>query len=235
MARPGPVVQAARRCYRRAVVVDALPPQPPVPYAYAPSDIYPRGAEEEELCRRASHPDWIYLGALAALDTGAFYWGGTDTFRWSDSIAVRLAGPAMIGVTWGATVGGAWLALPKCRRHWVGEPPREGDVRATWPVALSLALLAGVTAPVVNGISVGYCTDQPTATSSHQCQGGLPGNWDDTERVTHVVVAGVAGFGGALLPYLIPPSTWRAAREIDRIRVGADGRGNAFLSYSGSF
>jgi hypothetical protein len=51
----------------------------------------------------------------------------------------------------------------------------------------------------------------------------------------HVVVAGIAGFAGALLPYLAPPRTWRAARELHRIRFGADGRGQAFLSYSAPF
>jgi hypothetical protein len=208
--------------------VDALPPPQPTTYVYAPGDIYPRGSREEELCSEASHPDWVYLGALAALDAGAFWWGSTDTFKYADNVGVRLLGPGMIGLTWGATVGGVWLALPQCRPHWVGSPPREGDVRASWPVALSLALLAGATAPIVNGIAVGFCFYP-------QCQGGLPAGWSDEERAMHLVVAGVAGFGGALLPYAIPPRTWAAAREIDRLRFGADGRGNVFLGYSGTF
>ncbi|HEY8088395.1 MAG TPA: hypothetical protein VIF09_11135, partial [Polyangiaceae bacterium] len=134
---------------------------------------------------------------------------------------LRMAGPVAIGLTWGATVGGTWLALPKCAPHWVGETPREGDVRATWPVALSLALLAGVTAPFVNGIAIGSYN--------------LPIEWSTFEREMHVVAAGLAGFGGALLPYVLPPRTWSAAREIDRLRFGADGRGGAFVGYSATF
>jgi hypothetical protein len=111
----------------------------------------------------------------------------------------------VIGVTWGATVGGAWLALPKCSPEWVESPPREGDISATWPLALSFALLAGATAPFVNGIALGT---------------NLPLEWSNFERAMHVVAAGVAGFGGALLPYVLPPSTWSAARDIQHLRFG---------------
>jgi hypothetical protein len=135
----------------------------------------------------------------------------------------------MVGLAWGATVGGAWLALPKCEAHWVTAPPREGDVRASWPVALSLALLAGASAPIVNAIGVGNCSD-PT-----RCQEGLPASWDTNERALHVVVAGLAGFGGALLPYLVPPRTWSASREIEHLRFGADARGNVTLGYVTTF
>jgi hypothetical protein len=51
----------------------------------------------------------------------------------------------------------------------------------------------------------------------------------------HLVVAGVAGFAGALLPYLIPPRTWAAARELERLRFEVDGRGNPFVGYVGTF
>jgi hypothetical protein len=130
-----------------------------------------------------------------------------------------MSGPVVIGVVWGATVGGSWLALPKCDPHWIGEPAREGAVRARWPLALSLALLAGATAPIANAIAIGYTQ---------------PASWSDFERAMHVVAAGVAGFGGALLPYVLPPRTWTAARELDRIRFGMDARG-AFIGYVGSF
>jgi hypothetical protein len=59
-------------------------------------------------------------------------------------------------------------------------------------------------------------------------------SWSTFEREMHVVAAGVAGAAGALVPYLIPPRTWAAARELDRIRFGADGHGG-FLSYSATF
>jgi hypothetical protein len=195
----------------------------------APGDIYPRGAREEELCATASHPDYLYLGGLLALDVAALWGGSSFAIKYSDSLPVRMTGPVMIGVTWGATVGGVWLALPQCSPHWVGSPPREGNVRATWPLALSLAALAGLTAPIVNAIAIGTFCAPPA------CQGGLPADWSDFEREMHIVAAGVAGFGGALLPYLVPPHTWAAAREIDRIRFGADTRGNVFVGYSASF
>jgi hypothetical protein len=161
-----------------------------------------------------------------ALDAGAIGWGSSDTFKYTGSIPVRLAGPAMIGLAWGATVGGGWLAMPKCSAHFVGEPPPEGEVRMDWPVALSLALLAGSTAPIVWGISIG--------------PSNLPLEWTMFEREMHVVVAGVMGFGGALLPYVIPPRTWSAARELQRLRVGTlpgpDGRmAGATLGYTVPF
>ena len=102
-------------------------------------------------------------------------------------------------------------------------------MRATWPVALSLALLAGATAPIVNGIAIGTFCAAPA------CQGGLPADWSTFEREMHVVVAGLSGFGGALLPYLLPPSTLSAARELDRLRVGADGAGTSSSVTRASF
>ena len=51
----------------------------------------------------------------------------------------------------------------------------------------------------------------------------------------HIVAAGLSGFGGALLPYLLPPRTWSAARELDKLRFGADARGNVFVSYGVTF
>ena len=40
--------------------------------------------------------------------------------------------------------------------------------------------------------------------------------------------SGLAGFGGALLPYLLPPRTWRAAKELEKLRVSAT-QGGAFV------
>jgi hypothetical protein len=205
--------------------LDALPPPPPEhpraspSYVYAPGDIYPRQPHERELCATASHPDWVYLAGLAVLDAGAFWFGSSDTVKYSDSVPLRMSGPVIVGATWGATLGGGWLALPKCSLHWVGEAPREGDVRASWPLALSIALLSGATAPIVNAIAIGS---------------NLPIEWTTFEREMHVVAAALAGFGGALLPYALPPRTWSAAREIDHIRFGYDGRA-FFLSYRLSF
>jgi len=202
-----------------ATAAAPAPPVPPGAYVYAPGDIYPRGLEEQRLCAAASRPDWIYLGGLVVLDVGAIAVGSLSALQNSGSLPVRFVGPVAIGVTWGATVGGAWLALPKCSPEWIGETPREGKVRSNWPVALSLALLAGATAPVINAIVAGYDTSSP---------------WSTFEREMHVVAAGLAGFGGAFLPYLLPPQTWAAAQKLDRIRFGTDGRGGYFIGYVGT-
>jgi len=200
--------------------LDALPPPPPAITQRAAGDIYPRDRREAELCAKASHPDWVYLGGLLVLDAGAIWGGSSQAVKYSDSVPVRaVLGPGVIGLTWGATVGGAWMALPQCSPTWVGAPPPEGQVREHWPLALSLAILAGVTAPVVNGIAIGF---------------SLPVQWSDFEREMHLVVAGLAGFAGAFLPYAIPPSTWSAARELEHLRVMSDGH-SAFIGYGREF
>jgi hypothetical protein len=185
-----------------------------------PAELGATNPREARLCEAASSPDWLYLGGLVALDVGSIWAFSADWMKYHVSNEVaRLTGPAAIGLTWGATVGGAWLALPKCSKEWVPRPTPGGRVSDPWPLALSLALLAGATAPIVNGIAVGF---------------SLPVQWSTTERELHLVVAGVAGFGGALLPYLLPPKTWAAAREIERLQIAADGRG-VLLGYRGSF
>jgi hypothetical protein len=201
----------------------------------APGDIYPRDARERDLCASASHPDWFYLGGLALLDVGTVWAGSTIALKYSPSLLLRSTGPLMIGFAWGATLSGAWLALPKCSLEWVGEAPREGRGRTSWPLALSVALLAGLTAPIVSFIAIGYCSTDPANPQSTPCQQGFIAETSTIEREMRLVVAGVAGVGGALLPYLIPPTTVSAAREIDRIRFGVDGRGGAFVGYSTTF
>lgn len=219
--------------------LDALPPSPPsatisVPAsAPAPGDIYPRNGRERELCAEASRPDWLYLGALALLDVGAIAFSSNGTVKYSEdpgsgisapaATALTWGGPVAVGLTWGATIGGGWLALPKCSSSWIGEPPPEGGVREAWPLALAFALLAGATAPVVNGIAIGT----------------LPQSWSTEEREGHLVAAGVAGFVGALVPYLLPPRTWSASRALERVRLGVGlmpgGPTGAFLGYQTSF
>jgi hypothetical protein len=194
--------------------------------AAAPGDIYPRGTRETELCDRASHPDWLYLGGLTAIAAGGLAYGSTSSVRDSSSLAVRMLNPGVVGLTWGTLVGGVWLALPQCNGHWVATSPREGNVRATWPLALSLALLAGATAPIIDGIVVGQDFPPPGVPSNNYYPG-----WTTLEREMHLVTAGIAGFGGALLPYLLPPRTWSAARELERLRFGADARGGVSVGY----
>jgi hypothetical protein len=228
------------------VVLDSLPPDPPADYVRAPGDIYPRGPHEAELCARASHPDWLYLGGLAALDVASVWFGSEYEVKYSTSAIVRLAGPAAIGFMWGATVTGALLSVPKCDPRWVGETPREGQVREIWPLALSLTVLAAATAPIVNAIASGYTTPHsPICGDGGDGDGGCGANhhplyaryedWTTTEREMHVLVA--IGFGavGAVTPYLLPPRTWSAAKELDRIRFGTDGRTTATVGYRFTF
>jgi hypothetical protein len=198
--------------------MDSLPPEPPPPhYAYAPGDIYPVGAHEQELCDAADHPDWLYLGGLLVLDVGAVY-VNSFVFKFADEPWQRQLGPAAIGLSWGATLGGGYLALPKCEPHWVPTAPREGEVRAHWPLALSLALASAISAPVIMGVATGP----------------LPTNWTTEERASRLLITGGFAFAGALLPYVLPPRTWRAARELERIRLSGDSRGT-FVSYGFAF
>ena len=194
-----------------------LPPPPPAAYAYAPGNIYPVDARERELCDTASTPDWLYMGGLVLLDVASIY-VSTQDMKYSSSETVRLFGSGLAGLTLGATLGGAYLALPKCDPHWVSFAPREGDVHADWPLALSIGLISGVLAAGAYGIEVGP----------------LPLSWSTEERSAHLLLAGFAGLGGSLLPYLLPPKTWRAARELANIRAGVSSNGG-FLGYSLSF
>jgi hypothetical protein len=194
-----------------------LPPPPPASYAYAPGNIYPVDARERELCDTASTPDWLYMGGLVLLDVASIY-VSTQDMKYVSSETVRLFGSGLAGLTLGATLGGAYLALPKCDPHWVPFAPREGDVHADWPLALSIGLISGVLAAGAYGIEVGP----------------LPVSWSTEERSAHLLLAGFAGLGGSLLPYLLPPKTWRAARELANIRAGVSSNGG-FLGYTLSF
>jgi hypothetical protein len=215
--------------------LDALPPasaQPatdPPAYAYAPGDIYPVGERERELCAKADHPDWLYLSGLFVLDVAGVFVNGAllasdaNGNPKTSSSAVRQLGPAAIGFSWGATIGGGYLALPKCDPHWVSYAPREGDVRSPWPLALTLATIGGIFGASMTGV---FTTLQASSADMQ--------NWSTEERAGRLWIAGLSGFVGALVPYLIPPRTWSGARELARIRASADAHG-AGLSYSLAF
>lgn len=198
---------------------------PPLPHgaevapmpAPAATDIYPRDAREMDLCTRASHPDWLYMAVQPFLVAGAIALD-SQGLKYQDSAFVRTLGPASVGLTWGFLVGGIYLALPKCSPHWVRSDPAEGDVRASWPMAVAMAMFAGATAPIVVGIETG-----PTPTS-----------WTTEERAGRIITAGLVGFGGALLPYLLPPKTWRAAKELQNLRATVSQEG-AYVSYGFAF
>ena len=199
----------------------APPPPPPSPpaYVYAATDERPRTPEEQRLCAKASSPDWLYLGAGVLLTAGAI---ALDTVERQqvDSEGVRYLGPAAVGLTWGFTLGGSYLALPKCAPDYVTSPPPEGDVRTDWHVAIAFAALAGLTAPVIEAVETGT----------------IPTTWSNAERVMRLVVASGLGIAGALLPYVLPPKTWRAAKELEHLRASptADGRGG-FVSWGVRF
>lgn len=205
--------QTSRPGDRLGRVLDAATPPPQPAYVYAPTDVAPKGQRETELCDRASHTDWLYLGTLVLLDAGGIAVEAQNSLQQSGTTALHFVGPLAVGLPWGATLGGGYLALPKCDPQWVSAPSREGDVRASWPLALAIALLAGASAPVIDSIVIG----------------GYPQQWSTLERSMHVMTAGVAGFTGALVPYLLSPRTWAAARELQHLRVeGTSGVGLQF-------
>jgi hypothetical protein len=219
-----------------AVPASAQPAQPAVvdaapAYAYAPGDIYPVGERERELCAKADHPDWWYLGGLFVLDMASAFANSrlgaatldptTHLYKPNvDSPFLRQLGPASIGLAWGATIGGGYLALPKCDPHWVSHAPREGDVRSPWPLALTLATVGGMFGASMTGV---FTTLQR---SSEEMRA-----WTTEERAARLWIGGISGFVGALVPYLLPPRTWSGARELANIRATADAHG-AGIAYS---
>jgi len=186
---------------------------------YAPSDIHPVTEREQKLCKRASTVDWVYLSALVLADVGSIYLDG-QLFKQRPAPGVRTIGPGLVGLTWGATLGAIYPALPKCDPNWVSYSPPEGEVRSSVPYAFSMALLAGITAPLLAGIETGP----------------LYADWAISERVSRVFVSGLAGFAGALLPYwtVISPRTWRASQELLKIRAWGDSQG-AYVGYGFRF
>jgi len=192
--------------------VDSLPPKDP-PYVYAANDQRPRGQREEELCATASTTDWLYMGASAALFVGSVY-ADAAWLKFNEEPGVRMIGPASVGLTWGFTLGGGYLAQPKCYGLVRSAPP-EGDVRTKWPVAVALGMLAAASAPMIEFFFTGP----------------IPPEWAVRERFFRIVASSAGGLTGALLPYLLPPKTWRAAKELESIRAGADTSG-VFFSYS---
>jgi hypothetical protein len=195
-----------------ADATQAAPPDPPA-YVYAPSDYRPRQAREIALCEKASSFDWLYTGTFAAAVVGSEYLS-IGVFKQSETPGVRLIGPGLIGFSWGGFLSGGYLSLPKCDPLWAEGPPPEGNVRATWPLAAAITLLSAVTAPAIDYIFLG----------------AVPVHWPVTERTARVFIAMGTGVLGSLFPYVLPPKTWSANREIQRIRLG-EVAGGPFVSY----
>ena len=202
-----------------AVSCAGLDAAPPPPYVYAATDYRPRGAREIDLCERASSVDWLYLIGSVLADAGSIVLDEV-VFQVASSESVRLVGPSLVGLSWGLTVSGGYLALPKCSSDFVRSAPPEGRVGSDWPMALGLTLLSAATAPVIVGVETG------TGTVT------LP--WSTTERSLRLVLSGAGGAIGALVPYLLPPKTWRAAKELEHIRAGVTLHGG-FVGYAFSF
>jgi hypothetical protein len=195
----------------------APPPPDPPPYVYAANDIHPRTAREIELCNTASHFDWIYSGTLLT-GVATSVWANIQPLKNSKEPGLRLLGPGIVGLTWGAFLTGSYLSLPKCDPNWVEGPGPEGNIRATWPIATVLTLLAGVSAPFID----------------YSFLGPIKTKWPVPERGARIFIAGGAGIVGALIPFVLPPSTWRAKKEIEKLRVEGT-LGGASIGYVTSF
>lgn len=199
---------------------EPAPREPDVapPSYYAATDFGPRLARERELCEAADHPDWLYLGATIAANVGTI--GFLDgALKYSETPAVRLLGPASVGLTWGFFLGSLHMALPQCDATWAGyTAPPEGDVRSSTTLAIAMSLLAAASAPVIVAVETG-----PT-----------PWFWPVPERSARVFVPMATGALGALLPYLLPPRPWRAMRQIEKLRLGGDAHG-AFVGFGTTF
>ena len=180
---------------------------------YAAADYRPRQPREIELCKQASDFDWMYTGTMALGFVGSEYLSIAQ-LKQSESPGVRLIGPGLIGFFWGAFLSGGYLSLPKCDPLWAYGPPPEGNVRAAWPIATAISLIATVTAPAMDYVFLG----------------AVPIHWPVPERTGRLVLAMGTGLAGSLFPYLVPPKTWAAKLEIERIRVGAM-NGGPFVSY----
>jgi hypothetical protein len=180
-------------------------------------DIRPLQPREVALCAKASDFDWQYTGAMALGFVAAEY-VSLSQLKYSEQPGVRLMGPAAIGLFWGGLLSGGYLSLPKCDPLWAYGPPPEGNVRAAWPLAAAITLIAAATAPVMD----------------YAFLGPVPIYWTVTERSSRVFAAMGTGAVGSLFPYLVPPKTWAAKLEIERIRVGEVARG-PFVSYGFAF
>lgn len=197
--------------------VDAQPAIDPPSYSYAASDLRPRQAREIELCEKASTFDWQYTGGWFLAFAGSVYLN-IGYLKHTNEPGIRLIGPGLVGFTWGGTLGGGFLSLPKCDPMWAPSIPPEGDVRASWPLATAITVLAGAMSPIMD----------------YTFLGPVKPEWTVPERSARVFVAAGAGVIGALVPYLLPPRTWRAKKEIEKMRLEGI-PGGATLGWSTTF
>jgi hypothetical protein len=174
----------------------------PPAYRYAATDLRPRSSREVELCEKASTFDWQYTGGFFLAFVGSV-WVNIDVLKLSNEPGIRLIGPGLVGFTWGGTLSGGYLSLPKCDPQWPPGAPPEGDVRASWPLAAAITVLAGAMGPIMDFTFLGPVKPE----------------WTVPERTARVFIGAGAGMLGALFPYVLPPRTWAAKKEIEKLRV----------------
>jgi hypothetical protein len=179
----------------------------------------PANADEADLCRRAGELDWLYLSTMVLADAGTIALDSA-VLQASGHAGVRMLGPGLVGLSWGWSVGGTYLTLPQCSPGYAGSLPPEGQSRSHLPLAVSFSVLAAAMAPVIVGVETG--------------EGQETLQWSTTERVMRLVVASATGVVGSVMPYVLPPRTWRAMRKLDNLRAGVTAQG-ALFSYTVSF
>jgi hypothetical protein len=178
------------------------PPNEPAPYVFAAAEYRPT-ERDMELCRKASHTDWLYIAGTVAMDSGLVV-ADTQFFRVQGQEGIRLIGPSVVGLAWGWTMGGAYLSLPKCDPNWVSSAPPEGNVKSVTPIMLGIGLFSMATAPFFARIE----------------QGAILQEWPVWERALTVIFPMITGFAGTFIPLLIKPRTYSAALDLERLRLG---------------
>jgi hypothetical protein len=182
---------------------------------YAAAEYRSLPGRDAELCRAASHTDWLYMAGTLVLDGvwiaaeqryfGAKNPDGTPTVP---QPGIRLIGPTVMGALWGQTLGVALLSRPQCDPDDIHWAPPEGNVHTELPLLFATALAAAATGGFAANISHPIQTEWPV--------------W---ERATGTVLPIVTGFAGTFLPLLLPPRPYRAMQELQKLRLGADKTG----------
>ena len=139
-------------------------------------------ARERELCESASTARLALPRDSAARSSpGAIALDTHSLQVRPERASSATSGPSLVGLTWGLFVGSFYPSMPKCSPHFVPTAPPEGEVRTSWPIALSFALLAGV-------------DRARRRLHRDRSRSGLRVE-QTTERVTRIVLAGTFAFG----------------------------------------